>query len=145
VGYFPIAPGTAGSVAGVFLDQALRATLTSVIHGLVIVLVSVVGVWVASIVEKESSKKDPSLVVVDEVAGMLLSLYLIPLSWIGILVGFLVFRLLDIVKPFPCRRAEKIPGGVGIVADDLIAGVYTNIILRLASLVWPALLLNMNP
>lgn len=139
-GYFPIAPGTAGSAAGVILDKALRTILSPVIHGVVIVLIIVVGVWVANIVEKESSKKDPSLIVVDEVAGMLLSLYLIPLSWIGLLAGFLLFRLLDIVKPFPCRRAENIPGGAGIMADDLIAGVYTNIVLRLASLVWPALL-----
>jgi phosphatidylglycerophosphatase A len=141
VGYFPIAPGTAGSAVGVFLDRALQATLSSVIHGIVILLVTVVGIWAAGIVEKESNKKDPSLVVVDELAGMLLSFYLIPLSWIGLLVGFLVFRLLDIVKPFPCRRAEKIPGGMGIMADDLIAGLYTNIVLRLASLFWPALLI----
>jgi phosphatidylglycerophosphatase A len=111
-----------------------------VIHGIVIALVIVVGVWVAGVVEKESSKKDPSVVVVDEVAGMLLSLYLIPLSWTGLIVGFFVFRLFDIVKPYPCRRVEKLHGGVGIMADDLIAGVYTNIVLRLASLVWPALL-----
>jgi phosphatidylglycerophosphatase A len=141
VGYFPIAPGTAGSAAGVFVDRALRATLSSVVHGIVVLVVIVLGVWVSSVVEKSSSKKDPSVVVVDEVAGMLLSYYLLPLSWRGLLIGFFVFRLFDIVKPFPCRRAEKIPGGVGIMADDLIAGVYTNIVLRLASLVWPALLL----
>ena len=99
LGYFPIAPGTAGSAAGVVLDRALRATDSSVIYGVVILLVIVVGVWVSSIVEKESGKKDPSLVVVDELAGMLLSYFLLPLSWIGLLVGFLVFRLFDIVKP----------------------------------------------
>ena len=80
------------------------------------------------------------IVVIDELAGMLLSLWLIPLSGLGIAVGFLVFRLLDIVKPFPCRQAERLSGGLGIMTDDLIAGLYTNGILRLASLFLPSLL-----
>jgi phosphatidylglycerophosphatase A len=126
---------------GVVLDPILRGVLPSLIHGSIIVLVTVVGVWAASIAEKESATKDPSSVVIDELAGMLLSFYLIPLSWIGLLLGFLVFRLLDIVKPFPCRQAERLPGGLGIMADDIIAGLYTNILLRIASLLWPALLL----
>ncbi|HEX9725587.1 MAG TPA: phosphatidylglycerophosphatase A [Vicinamibacteria bacterium] len=139
-GFFPIAPGTVGSVLGILIERGLRATGSDLVYGLVIVALSVAGVLSSRIAEEHFARKDPSHVVVDEVAGMLVSLYLIPVSWIGLLVGFLLFRLLDIVKPFPCRRAEKLHGGLGIMADDLIAGVYVNLLLRLASLVWPALL-----
>lgn len=139
VGYFPIAPGTAGSVVGVLLDQVLRTTHSSIAYGLAILIVTIVGVKAATIVEKSSNQIDPSLVVVDEVAGMLLSLYLLPLSGLGLLVGFLVFRLFDIIKPFPCRQAEKLHGGTGIMLDDLIAGLYTNLVLRVAIFFWPAL------
>jgi phosphatidylglycerophosphatase A len=141
VGYFPIAPGTAGSAVGVFLDQVLRTGFSTVTHGLVILIFTLVGVKVASIVEESLGQVDPSLVVVDELAGMLLSLYLLPLSWWGLFVGFLVFRLFDIVKPFPCRQAEKLHGGTGIMLDDLIAGLYTHLVLRLAIVFWPALVI----
>jgi len=141
VGYFPIAPGTAGSAVGVLFDQVLRTTFSSVAYGVAILVVTIVGVKAASIVEESSNQIDPSLVVVDELAGMMLSLYLLPLSWLGLLVGFLVFRLFDIVKPFPCKQAEKMHGGMGIMLDDLIAGLYTNLVLRLAIYFWPALVI----
>ncbi|MFQ5791769.1 MAG: phosphatidylglycerophosphatase A [Acidobacteriota bacterium] len=140
VGYFPVAPGTAGSAAALLVDWGLRTVGSPVIHGVVLLVLAVGGVHASGLAEKELAEKDPSVVVIDEVVGMLAALYLIPLSGLGILAGFLLFRLLDIVKPFPCRQAEKLPGGVGIVADDVIAGVYTNLLLRLACLLWPALL-----
>jgi phosphatidylglycerophosphatase A len=139
-GFFPIAPGTVGSALAVLMDRGLRATGSELVYGLVILAVAVAGVLSSQFAEEHFGRKDPSHVVVDEVAGMLVSLYLIPVSLLGLLVGFLLFRLLDIVKPFPCRRAEKLHGGLGIMADDLIAGVYVNLLLRLASLAWPALL-----
>jgi phosphatidylglycerophosphatase A len=139
-GYFPVAPGTAGSAVGVLADRILVHTLTPWLHGAVILVVCLVGAAAADAVEKKTEGKDPSLVVVDELAGMLLAVYLISLSWLGLLVAFVVFRLFDIVKPFPCRQAEKLEGGVGIMADDLVAGLYTNLLLRLASVWWPALL-----
>ena len=139
-GFFPIAPGTVGSALGILIDRGLRATGSELVYGIAIIALSVAGVMASQVAEKHFARKDPSHVVVDEVAGMLVSLYLIPVSWIGLAVGFLLFRLLDIVKPFPCRRAEKLRGGLGIMADDLIAGVYVNLLLRLASLFWPALL-----
>jgi phosphatidylglycerophosphatase A len=142
VGTFPIAPGTAGSAVGVLLDQALRATLSTMTHGVAILIVTVIGVKAATLVEDSSKQKDPSWVVVDELAGMLLSLYLLPLSGLGLFVGFLVFRLFDIVKPFPCRQAEKLHGGTGIMLDDLIAGLYTNLVLRLMIMFWPALVVS---
>lgn len=142
VGFFPVAPGTAGSAVGVLLDIALRGTGSPILHGAMILALSVAGVWAAGVAEQHFAKTDPSAVVVDEVAGMLLTLYLIPVSWLGLVVGFLLFRLFDIIKPFPCRRAERLPGGMGIMADDWIAGLYANGLLRLASLVWPALLVG---
>jgi phosphatidylglycerophosphatase A len=108
-------------------------------HGVAILIVTVIGVKAATIVEESSKQTDPSLVVVDELAGMLLSFYLLPLSWLGLLVGFLLFRLFDIIKPFPCRQAERLHGGTGIMLDDLIAGLYTHLVLRLMIVFWPAL------
>ncbi|KKL80426.1 hypothetical protein LCGC14_2004850, partial [marine sediment metagenome] len=140
--YFPIAPGTAGSVVGVLLDLGLRATVSSWLQAVVFFSISAAGVWAAGVVERQLAAKDPSVVVIDEVAGMLLALYLLPLSWLGYFVGFLVFRLFDIVKPFPARQSERLPGGIGIMVDDLIAGLYTHLFLRLVSLWWPALLVG---
>ncbi len=139
-GYFPFAPGTVGSAVGVVLYLILHAVGSPWAMGLTIVGATVVGIWAAGVVELNQKKEDPSIVVVDELAGMLLSFWLIPLSWLGIVIGFFVFRLLDIIKPFPCRQAERLGGGLGIMTDDLMAGLYTNGILRLAGLFIPALL-----
>jgi phosphatidylglycerophosphatase A len=141
-GFFPFAPGTVGSALAILIDRGLRASGSELVYGLAIVVVSVVGVLSSQAAEKHFARKDPSQVVVDEVAGMLVSLYLLPVSWMGLVVGFLLFRLMDIIKPFPCRRAERLPGGLGIMVDDLLAGVYANLLLRLASWVWPALLVG---
>ncbi len=139
-GYFPIAPGTVGSAVGVVFYLLLQASGFPWAMAVALAVAIIAGIWAGDVVERTLDREDPSLVVVDELAGMLLSLWLIPLSWRGIVVGFLVFRLLDIVKPFPCRQAERLNGGLGIMTDDLIAGLYTNGILRLASLFLPSLL-----
>jgi len=138
-GRFPIAPGTAGSLVGVALGLALRWTRSPVVYGVVMAAVALLGWAAAGAVERQLGKKDPSVVVVDEVAGMMLSICFIPLTVLGLIFGFVVFRLLDVIKPFPCRRAESLSGGLGIMADDLIAGLYTNGILRLTIALWPAL------
>jgi phosphatidylglycerophosphatase A len=139
-GRFPVAPGTVGSLVGLVLDLGLRWARSPLLHGLVMVAVVLGGLLSADRVERALGTKDPSVVVVDEVAGMMLSLYLLPLSVFGLAAGFVIFRVLDVLKPFPCRRAESLSGGIGIMADDLIAGVYTNGLLRLSSLWLPALL-----
>ena len=141
-GFFPVAPGTVGSLLGLVIDRGLRATGSDWVYGSVMVALSVAGIVASRVAEEHFARKDPSHVVVDEIAGMLVSLFLLPVSWTGLAVGFFLFRVFDIVKPFPCRRAEKLPGGLGIMADDLIAGVYVNLVLRLAALVWPALLVT---
>jgi phosphatidylglycerophosphatase A len=87
-------------------------------------VVALGGIWASGIVERELNKKDPQLVVVDEVAGMLVTLTPMPmLSWRAVAIGLVLFRFFDIVKPWPVRRFEKLPGGWGIVLDDVVAGV----------------------
>jgi phosphatidylglycerophosphatase A len=142
-GYFPVAPGTVGSAVGIVVDRLLRAALSPLLHGMAILAISWAGTVAATAVEKDLARKDPSVVVVDELAGMLLAVYLLPLSWFGLAVGFVLFRLFDIVKPYPCRQAERLSGGIGIMTDDLIAGVYTHVLLRLACFLWPAAMLEM--
>jgi phosphatidylglycerophosphatase A len=123
-GLSPWAPGTAGTLGAIPLYLVARlggcpgvaATATLVFFS---------GVWAASVVARERGLKDPQLVVVDEVAGFLLTMLPVrALSWRAVSVGFLVFRVLDIVKPWPARQLEDLPSGWGIVLDDVAAGVY---------------------
>ena len=130
VGRCPIAPGTAGSAAALLLFGALRLTGMPAVEAAAIIAVTVAGVWSASVTEQHLGVEDPGIVVIDEVAGMLVTLAFVPVGWGGMAIGFVLFRLFDIVKPFPCSRAERLPGGWGIVADDVVAGVYGNLVLR---------------
>ncbi len=130
-GYAPVAPGTVGSLVGLLILLAVRASSNPFVELGVLVVVIVSGVWSAGVVERDVGIEDPGIVVVDEVAGMLLTLLWIPLTWPTALVGFLAFRVFDIIKPFPARRAEQLPGGWGIVADDLFAAVYASLVVRL--------------
>ena len=130
VGYFPVAPGTAGSAVAVILVAALgRLPLSRAWHwGLLagaLLSILVVGVWAATAAERFFGRTDPGHVVIDEVAGQILTLLARPdANWKWLLAGFFLFRFFDIVKPFPARRAEHLPGGWGIMTDDLIAGLY---------------------
>jgi phosphatidylglycerophosphatase A len=147
VGYFPIAPGTWGSLLGVgaFLSIGgffklqsapidseallnLRPGLLT-IELAAILLITCFGVWGASRAEKLLGRKDPGKVVIDEVAGQMISL--LPLALlsvsrikISIIISFFLFRVFDIVKPYPARRCEALHGGLGIMVDDLVAGIY---------------------
>ena len=144
LGYIPKAPGTAGSLAGValvwfvgrpFLDVALQGP-SSAFHALemlvyfqtaIALLVGVLGVVSSHSVAAYLGTKDPQRVVIDEVSGQQIALLLAPawdLNWKYFVLGFILFRAFDIWKPFPARRAEKLPGGWGIMADDWVAGVY---------------------
>ena len=135
-GHAPAAPGTVGSLAGLVLFWAVRASGSLAVEGLVLLAVTAVGVVVASRAEAAYRRRDPGLIVIDETAGMLLTLAAVPVGFGGAVVGFLAFRLFDIVKPFPARRAERLPGGWGVMADDLVAGLYAQALLRL--LLWLA-------
>jgi phosphatidylglycerophosphatase A len=138
-GYFPFAPGTVGSAVGLVLFAFVRWARSPVLELGVVVALAVIGVWAAGAAERHFGLTDPGYVVVDEVAGMLLTLLAVPVSWAGVLVGFLVFRALDIIKPLGARQAERLPGGYGVMIDDLVAGLYGNVAMRV--LVWlvPAL------
>jgi phosphatidylglycerophosphatase A len=137
-GYFPVAPGTAGSAAALVLYVLVRWSASPVIEAAVIAAVAVVGTWSASVTERHLHSTDPGQIVIDEVLGMLLTVAFLPLHWQGVLLGFFVFRALDIVKPFPANVAERLHGGLGVMADDAVAGLYGNLLMRAALWVLPA-------
>lgn len=131
LGYSPVAPGTAGSVLGVVIALAYsRLGGHEVISGpaylAICVLVTIVGVWAAGRAEAIYGQKDCGKIVIDEVAGMLITMYLLPATPLYLFAGFLVFRFFDIVKPFPARRIDQnVKGGLGVMLDDVVAGVYS--------------------
>lgn len=137
VGYFPIAPGTAGSLAALALYALVRWFGTAGAELVTIVAVLIVGVWAAHGTERALKLKDPGPVVIDEVLGMLMTLAFMPLSLWGVVAGFVLFRIFDVIKPFPAGRLEHLPGGFGIMADDAMAGVYGQILMRIAIATWP--------
>ena len=128
-GYAPFAPGTFGSAAGLVLWWLIPASTSAQL--LTIVVVFALGSWSGSVAERHFKSTDPSQVVLDEVLGMLITLFMNPVGWIGAALGFLLFRVADIIKPFPANKLEALHGGVGIMADDAMAAVYANLALRL--------------
>ena len=138
VGYAPVAPGTFGSAAGLALFVLLRAIGLPWIEPVAIVALFAAGTWAGNVAERYFGGIDPGPVVIDEVMGMLITLVFVPVSWAGALLGFLVFRVLDVVKPWPARQMENLHGGVGVMADDAMAAVYGNIVMWLAVWYGPA-------
>lgn len=136
VGYAPIAPGTFGSAAGLVVFAAVRASGSIAAELAVIAAVFAIGVWSSTVAERHFGGVDPGAVVIDEVAGMLITLAFLPVTPAGAVVGFFVFRILDIVKPWPAAGFEKLPGGLGIMADDGMAAIYGNLVMR--GLIWLA-------
>lgn len=149
VGYLPLAPGTWGSLLGIGLYIGLQTVVSAFVSVrarensvlllaptviflaaelLLIILITLIGIWAASRVERLAGKKDPGKVVIDEVAGQLIALLpILPKldpGWSSIIVAFVTFRLFDIVKPYPARRLEKLESGLGIMSDDVVAGAY---------------------
>jgi phosphatidylglycerophosphatase A len=157
VGYLPLAPGTWGSLVGIGLYLLVRGVsmklffgvaaernfnLLNVYYGViafelvVVFAVALAGTWAASRTEKLSAKKDPSKVVVDEVVGQFIALMPVPFvlgaAWWAAILAFILFRFFDIVKPYPARKLESLHGGLGIMADDVVAGVYAAIVVAVA-------------
>jgi len=97
-----------------------------------------IGIWSAAAAERYFDRVDPSYVVIDEVAGMLITLALLPVTFTGAIVGFVIFRAFDVIKPWPSGRFEKLPGGLGVMADDGMAGIYGNLLMRVLIWVLPA-------
>jgi len=128
VGYAPAAPGTFGSAAGLLLWLLLPGS--PLVQGLTIVVLFVAGSLAGNAAEHYYGKTDPRHVVIDEVMGMMITLFLIPVGLGGALLGFLLFRATDVIKPWPANRLESLPGGWGVMADDAMAAVYANLALR---------------
>jgi len=135
VGLAPWAPGTWGSAVGVLIWAVLPAS--PIVHALAIVVLMLLGVWSAGVTERHYRTTDPGVIVIDEVLGMLLALFLIPAGWVGAAAAFLLFRAFDVLKPYPANRLERLRGGLGVMSDDVLAGVYANVALRLLLLVLP--------
>ncbi|MEE8317329.1 MAG: phosphatidylglycerophosphatase A [Candidatus Omnitrophota bacterium] len=130
VGYFPIAPGSMGSFAALFLYYFIKDNVQ--LMGAVIIISLILGLLTAGRAERLLGGRDAGEIVIDEFTGMLVSLYLLPATMGYIVSAFLLFRFFDIVKPRPIKRLERLNGGLGIMADDLAAGIYTNLILQVA-------------
>jgi phosphatidylglycerophosphatase A len=138
VGYVRVAPGTFGSAVGLALFALIRWSGSIAIELGVIVLLLALGVWSGNLAERHFRQVDPAPVVLDEVAGMMITLALIPVTVPGAIVGFLIFRLFDVIKPWPANRLEALPGGLGMMADDAMAAVYGNVAMRLLIAFLPA-------
>ena len=132
VGKFPFAPGTAGSFAGLLIYLSLLDHPWP--RALVFVLITILGFISAGRAEKIFGVKDPKPVVIDEVAGIFIVYFGLPPRGAIFLLGFLIYRFLDVIKPFPARRLERLEGSWGIMMDDLLVAVYTNLILRAAAM-----------
>ncbi len=128
LGLIPKAPGTFGTLLGLVLAVLFPDNI------FLITGIAVLGIWICQEAEKTLQEHDSPKIVVDEIAGYLIAVY----TWDGIylIIGFLLFRFLDILKPAPINRLQRLPGGLGVMADDLAAGLITNIIMKAAVFVF---------
>jgi phosphatidylglycerophosphatase A len=130
-GYSPVVPGTAGSLAAL-VPCGLVSLLPLQVFAILLIAFIVLSIWTAELAESIVGQKDPGCIVIDEFAGMMVTLLGIHFTWQSALAGFFIFRVMDILKPFPIRYLERtIPGGAGIVVDDVAAGVAAHFVLRL--------------
>jgi phosphatidylglycerophosphatase A len=134
-GKSPVAPGTAGTVVGVFLYLAMKG-LTPGKYLAVSVLVILAGMCAAGHAETLLGRRDSPSIVIDEIAGFLATMFLVPFTWGFVVAGFLLFRAFDIMKPWPLRRLEALHGGPGVMLDDVGAGIYANVLLQFASMLF---------
>lgn len=128
-GLAPVAPGTVGTIGALPLWLLVRGGGPVAVLAAAVVLLFV-GVWAGGVVARTSRVHDPQHVVIDEVAGVFVALAAAPTGMRGALAAVVLFRLFDMTKPFPARRAERLPGGWGIMMDDIVAGVQAAIIVR---------------
>jgi phosphatidylglycerophosphatase A len=138
-GYFPFAPGTVGSAAGLLFYALVWWTGSPVLEVGMILGLFAAGVWAGTTAERYFGGVDPGPIVMDEFVGMLITLAFIPnLGWSGLLTGFVLFRVFDVIKPYPAGRFEELHGGLGVMADDAMAAVYANLSLRFLLWLVPA-------
>ncbi len=130
VGFLPVAPGTWATVVGAAIAYCLGSNLPA--YTILLLVLLILGVMTSGIVEKQLNQKDPGIVVIDEVVGVMVALWGLPLIWPVMICGFFLFRAFDMFKIYPINKLEAQSGGWGIMLDDCMAGVYTSIILRIA-------------
>jgi phosphatidylglycerophosphatase A len=131
VGYSPRAPGTLGTLVAILIYYFL-SKISSPLYEITLIGFFFLSVWVSENGERFLGKKDDQRIVIDEIIGFLITMLWVPKTIRFVIIGFLLFRFFDILKPFPIRRFEKgFKGGFGVVLDDVVAGVYANIVLRL--------------
>ena len=131
-GKFPVAPGTAGTLVGALIQYGIRNT-SPLIYISITVLVCLVGTWAAGRAEIILGRKDSPSIVIDEIAGFLIAMFMVKAGWGYLAAGFALFRLFDITKPWPLHSLQAVKGGLGVMIDDIGAGIYTNITLQLAA------------
>jgi phosphatidylglycerophosphatase A len=137
VGYSPIAPGTLGTLVAIPIYYFL-SEIPSPFYEIILVGFFFLSVWISENAERYFGKKDDRRIVIDEIVGFIITMLWIPKTILFIIIGFFLFRFFDILKPFPIRRLEKrLKGGYGVVLDDVLAGVYGNIILHLIGRIYP--------
>jgi phosphatidylglycerophosphatase A len=129
-GYFPFAPGTVGSAAGLLVYLLVWWTQSAAVEALLIVVLFALGIWAGTTAERYFGGIDPGPIVIDEVVGMLITLAFMPVGLNTAIAGFVLFRVFDVIKPFPAGRLENLHGGLGVMADDAMAAVYANLTLR---------------
>jgi len=129
-GYSPVAPGTAGSVVGVGIFWLIHG-LPAWLYILITLAIVLIGIPLSTRAERLLGQKDAKPIVIDEIAGQLIALFMAPLTPVAVIGGFLLFRLFDIWKFGPMARLEKLPGGTGIMLDDVAAGLFALITLQL--------------
>jgi phosphatidylglycerophosphatase A len=131
VGFSPIAPGTLGTLVAIPIYYFL-SEIPSPLYEITLIGFFFLSVWISQNAEIFFGKKDDQRIVIDEIIGFLITMLWVPKTIRFIIIGFFLFRFFDILKPFPIRRLEKgFKGGFGVVLDDVVAGIYANIILRL--------------
>ncbi|MFH0764392.1 MAG: phosphatidylglycerophosphatase A [Candidatus Omnitrophota bacterium] len=128
LGHSPFMPGTIGSLGGLAVYFLVKNN--EILYAFSILFLFFLGVLFAGEAEKIYKRKDAGMIVIDEACGMLISLFLVPYSLFAVILGFLLFRIFDILKPWPARRMERLTGSLGIMFDDIVAALYTNLILQ---------------
>ena len=132
IGYIPKAPGTFGSLAGLAIAWLYSIYFNHTFYIIPIEILLILGIFSSYSVVNTTKLKDPQIIVIDEVVGMMIALDgSLPITFLRGILGFIFFRIFDIWKPFPIRKLEKLPSAFGVMADDVLAGIYAQIILRL--------------
>ncbi len=128
LGHSPFMPGTMGSLGGLIVYFLVKNN--EILYAFSVMFLFVLGVIFAGEAEKIYKRKDAGMIVIDEACGILLALFCVPYNIFSVIIGFFIFRVLDILKPWPAKRMERLTGSLGVMFDDIIAAIYTNLILQ---------------